>query len=124
MLYDHENYVDSFVMMRELFASIRDTNRRLCEIKNMLIGDYIKDDELNFCKARCLMKDDLECKGHTHKDMVKKRYLRLMDTRFSLIYSIYDIRKKFIKQLSEDATKEKIEKVFAIENIFRDLKNL
>lgn len=98
-----ESYIDASAMMRELLAAVRDTNRRLSEIKLMLKGDFIKEDK---------------------KPEVKERYLRLMNTRFSLIYSIYDVRHKFVKTISDKHTKEVIEKRFGIDSLFHDLSNI
>lgn len=103
MLYDSENYVDPAVMMRELLAAVRDTNRRLFEIKNMIVNDYIAEEK---------------------KDEVKGRYLRLMNTRFCLIYSIYDMRQKFVDQISDPNTKEMVESKFQLDGLFQDLSHV
>lgn len=103
MLYDSKDHIDSCMMMRELISSVRDTSRRLSEVKMMIKGDFIKEEK---------------------KDEVKARYLALMNTRFCLIYSIYDIRQRFVKKISDKNTKEKVEKRFQIDGLFHDLSSV
>ncbi len=100
MLHAPPEFVDPNQMMRELLASVRDTNRRLEEIRIMVQSDAIK-------KVR--------------KPAVISRYERLTETRFCLIYSIYDMRQKFIKQVSDEHRKDEIEKSFALDKLFKDL---
>ena len=102
MLYESE-YIDTLTVVRELLSSIRDTNRRIFEIKNMIQKGYIKEEKIS---------------------EVKGRYLRLKETRSCLIYSIYDMRQKFIESLSGEYTKESISQKFKLNGLFRDLSNI
>lgn len=90
-------------MMRELLSSVRDVNHRLVELKDMLQQNLVKEEK---------------------RYEIKQRYQALMNTRFCLIYSIYDVRQKFVNQISDEYTKKDVEKKFQVESIFEDLKKL
>jgi len=95
-----KQYIDSNQMMRELMGSVRDLNRRLSELKTLLVSDSIKKEK---------------------KAEVIDRYKRLTKTKFELIYSIYDVRQRFIKQVSCDLNKKNIEEDFALKTLFKNL---
>jgi hypothetical protein len=106
MLQDDLKQSETLELARGLFAGIRETNIRLRELKNFLKEDLCKEDR---------------------KEEILKRIERLVDTKFCLIYSIYDIRNKLIRELSDSLTGDRfreLERVFDLTTLYKDLKDL
>jgi hypothetical protein len=107
MLHDESINDDSHLppleLIRELFSSIRDVNRRIDELKGLLRSGYVSKDKeaevVNRCKA-------------------------LIETRMRLMYSVYDVRHKFVEALSDEHNKVEIDKKFGIRKLYDLLKVL
>lgn len=88
-----------FFFTKELFSTLREINRRMDELMWVF--------RLPSCNQET-------------KDEIKARFIRLQETKFCLIYSIYDIRTKFVKILGED----QYQKVLGTVKLYEELKEL
>ena len=80
MLYEEMTSDELNFFMKEIFSSLKDTNKRMNELKFIM--------KLPAC--------NLETKNE-----IKERFKRLQQTKFCLIYSIYDVRTRFVKIFGE-----------------------
>lgn len=99
MLCDEMNSEQLFAFTRELFASIREINRRLDELRWVY---------------------NLPVSTEEVKKEVRERYKRLQETKFCFIYSIYDIRTQFTRIIGED----KYQEVLGTIKLYEELRDL
>lgn len=86
---------------RELFASLRELNKRIDELQWIIKGDLYREDK---------------------KQEIIDRIKRLIETKFCLISSIYDIRIKLIECFSYDVAEyEEIKEAFKIDGLYNRL---
>ena len=85
--------------VKEVFASIREINRRLDELKIV-----------------CEMESCTEDMKHE----VRKRFTAMNDTKLNLIYSIYDIRGQFKDYFGNEKTKDLLQTT----KLYSELKDL
>jgi hypothetical protein len=96
---------DVFWLARHMLASIKEVNIRIRELKGFLSDGCCKEDK---------------------KNEILQRIERLIDTKFCIIYSIYDIRKDIIQRLSwdcEDKARE-VDRIFDLKTLYEELKDL
>lgn len=92
-------YEEPHVLMRELLGSLRDINWRLRELKWAVQKGLVA--------------------GEARKKVLAK-IERTMQTKMCLIYSIYDIRQSFLKEVKSD----KLRANFSLATLFQDLRNI
>jgi hypothetical protein len=95
--------VDAVTLFRILIDSVRDLNRGIVQLKWVVKEKLVTDE----ARKQILLK--LE---------------NMMNTRMCLIYSVYDIRQRFIDALSDKNSEVRVNKKFAIETLFAELKNI
>jgi hypothetical protein len=97
-----ESQQEILFVLKELLTSIKEINRRIDEIKIVMKNPKAPLD---------LIKD------------LKDRILALRQSQFCFIHSIYDIRVRAISSFAPEE-KERIENIFSIKDLYRDLKKL
>jgi len=99
------NSQDFHQFFRELLSSIKETNRRIDELKWVLRSSICTDEGRN---------------------KVIKRIEALVQTRFCLMFSIYDTRLRLVSNLSDESTlsRERAEELFKTNKIYKELKSL
>jgi hypothetical protein len=103
MLPDDIKPEDIHFTLKEMLSSIRELNRRIDELK------------IIYRQPSC---------GGEIKDFIKDRMWKLYSTKFCIIYSIYDLRMNVIKTFSNESNDENFKKIFSIENLSKELRNL
>lgn len=88
-----------FFFLKEIFASLREINRRLDELKWVF--------RLPSCNEET-------------RDQIKERFKRLQETKFCLIYSIYDIRAQYSKFLGP----EQYQRILGTIKLYEELRDL
>lgn len=88
-------------LMRELISSIRDTKTRINELKSLVKGDF--------------------CRPERKKEVIG-RIERLIETRLQLLYSIYDIRHRFLAYLSTESERKALEEKFSVGTLYKMIK--
>lgn len=104
MLYEGLSSQDIFNLVKELLASIRDCNRRLGELKWVLKTG--------------------KCNKELEQE-IKEKIWSIQETKFCLIYSMFDVRTSLIRALSINRSEEdKMASIFKIERLYEELKCL
>lgn len=110
--------------LREMFASVRELNRRIDELQWVLreeIHHEYPDKPPETFKIAALTDEG--------RDAIKTRIWRLIQTRFSIMHSIYDMKGRFVKTFSDTSVnsaerKVELEKVFGREDFYQKLRKL
>jgi hypothetical protein len=97
MLYDHLSDLEVYRITNQILSSIRETNRRLDELK-------------------WVVKEGL-CDGPMGLRAIAKRIERLSETRMKLIYSVSDLRRRINRSIGK-------EEHLGIKDIYKELKDL
>ena len=90
--------------LREMISSIRELNRRIDELKYVIRSGWCTCDS---------------------KRKIVERIAELINSRFSLIYSIYDIRRSVIESCPLNSIEHKrMEEILSIDTLYKELKNI
>ena len=102
MLHDPNiTQVEPLTLMRELISSVRDIGKRLDELKMVLKEDLCAPE-----------------KKHIIIDRIKK----LNETKFELIFSVYDIRKQFVDAVGDGTGT--VRESFSAEGLYSSMKQV
>jgi hypothetical protein len=93
---------DMHYLLSGLFSSIKETNRRIDEIKYIL--------------------QNPNCTPELAREL-RDRTFRLKETKFCLIYSVCDIRLK-ITRIRNEEERERMCNILEINHLYKELKNL
>jgi ribosome recycling factor len=104
MLQNEVSAKDLRVTFREMLSSVRDLNRRIDELKNIVKAGWCTEDS---------------------RKKVLERVAKLTDTKFCIIHSIYDIRLQVLQTFSSESDeKADMEEVLSLDSLYKDLKNI
>lgn len=124
MLPDEIETTDILRVLREMFASVRELNRRIDELQWVLkeeIHHEYPDQPPETIKIDALTDDG--------RSAIKTRIWRLIQTRFNIMHSIYDMRGKFIKAflgcgIESEKKRMELERIFDREDFYQKLRKL